>query len=45
MDLLDLWNKGAIRPRVDKVFSFEEAPLAHHYLQDRRNLGKVLLKP
>ncbi len=45
IELVELWNKGAIRPRVDKVFSFDEAPLAHHYLQDRKNLGKVLLKP
>lgn len=45
MDLLALWSKGAIKPRIDKVFSFDEAPLAHHYLQDRKNLGKVLLRP
>ncbi|CAJ0864690.1 hypothetical protein AMST5_01698 [freshwater sediment metagenome] len=45
LELVELWNKGAIRPRVDKVFTFDEAPLAHHYLQDRKNLGKVLLKP
>lgn len=44
-DLLALWNAGAIRPRIDRAFTFEEAALAHHYLQDRKNLGKVLLKP
>jgi synaptic vesicle membrane protein VAT-1 len=44
-DLLDLWRQGAIRPQIDRVFSFDEAPLAHHRLQDRQNLGKVLLAP
>lgn len=44
-DLLSLWNSGAIKPKIDKVFSFDEAALAHHYIQDRNNLGKVLLRP
>ena len=35
---------GTFVPVVDKVFPFEEAAAAHHYLQDRRNFGKVLLK-
>jgi len=44
-ELLDLWSKGVIQPRIDRVFSFDDAPLAHHYIQDRENVGKVLLKP
>lgn len=44
-DLLDLWSKGVVRPHVDKTFPFAEAAAAHHYIQDRRNLGKVLLTP
>ncbi|WP_363348504.1 medium chain dehydrogenase/reductase family protein [Methylocystis echinoides] len=44
-ELRSLWEKGAIRPRVDKTFSFDDAALAHHYLQDRKNIGKVLLTP
>jgi synaptic vesicle membrane protein VAT-1 len=36
---------GTFSPVVDQVFSFEEAAAAHHYIQDRRNFGKVLLKP
>lgn len=44
-ELHGLWEKGAIRPRIDRTFSFEEAALAHHYIQDRKNLGKVLLTP
>jgi NADPH2:quinone reductase len=36
---------GAIAPHVDRVFPLTEAAAAHHYLQDRKNLGKVLLDP
>lgn len=44
-DLLDLWKAGAVRPVIDSVFAFQDAPAAHHRLQDRKNLGKVLLEP
>lgn len=44
-DLLAWANEGKIRPYVDRTFSFEEAAKAHHYLQDRKNLGKVCLIP
>jgi NADPH:quinone reductase-like Zn-dependent oxidoreductase len=44
-DLLDLWAKGVVRPHIDKTFPFAEAAAAHHYIQDRRNIGKVLLTP
>jgi NADPH:quinone reductase-like Zn-dependent oxidoreductase len=30
---------------VDRTFPFERAAEAHHYIQDRKNLGKVLLVP
>jgi NADPH:quinone reductase-like Zn-dependent oxidoreductase len=43
--LLELSAKGAIRPRVARSFRFDEAPQAHHFIQDRRNIGKVLLVP
>ncbi len=44
-DLLDLYRAGAIKPRVDKTFSFEDAPAAHHFIHDRKAIGKVLLTP
>lgn len=44
-ELLALWQQGVVRPHVDKVFPFAEAAAAHHYVQDRKNIGKVLLKP
>lgn len=44
-ELLQLMRKGKIpRPHVDKVFAFDDAPAAHQYIHDRKNIGKVLLK-
>ncbi len=43
--LLDLWQEGAIRPHVDRVFSFDEAGEAHRHLEGRGNVGKTLLRP
>jgi NADPH:quinone reductase-like Zn-dependent oxidoreductase len=42
--LVDLFQNGVIRPRVDKVFPLAEAGAAHRFLQERRNIGKVLLQ-
>jgi len=43
--LLELWTKGAIKPKIARTFRFDEAPQAHHFIQDRANIGKVLLVP
>ena len=43
--LFDLWAQGAIKPVVARTFRFDEAAQAHHFIQDRRNIGKVLLVP
>ena len=43
--LLALWEAGKISPRVDKTFSFDEAASAHHFIHDRKAIGKVLLVP
>jgi NADPH:quinone reductase-like Zn-dependent oxidoreductase len=43
--LLELWESKAIKPHIDRTFSFEDAAAAHHYIQDRKNIGKVLLVP
>jgi NADPH:quinone reductase-like Zn-dependent oxidoreductase len=42
-DLLKWIGEGKINPHVDKVFSKEQASEAHHYIQDRKNIGKVLI--
>ncbi|BCJ56090.1 oxidoreductase [Actinoplanes sp. NBRC 14428] len=43
--VLELWRAGAVRPRVDAVFPFEEAAAAHRRIGERRNVGKVVLVP
>jgi NADPH:quinone reductase-like Zn-dependent oxidoreductase len=53
MDLLKPWMKQLItwydealfRPHIDRTFPFSGAAAAHHYIQDRGNIGKVLLIP
>lgn len=38
-------DAGWVRPHVDSVFSFEDAGKAHKHIENRKNIGKVLLKP
>ncbi len=44
-DLIGLYEAGKIKPHVDRTFSFDEAAAAHHFLHDRKAVGKVLLAP
>ncbi|MCA9988812.1 MAG: zinc-binding dehydrogenase [Anaerolineales bacterium] len=43
--IIDWYDEAQFRPHVDKTFSFAKAAEAHHYIQDRKNIGKVLLIP
>ena len=43
--ILGWWAEGKVRPHVDRAFPFAEAAAAHSYIQERRNVGKVLLVP
>ncbi len=43
--LLGHYRSGAIAPVIAEQFSFDRAAEAHHYIQDRKNVGKVLLVP
>ena len=43
--LLALYEEGAIAPHIGGTFSFDEAPAAHHFIHDRKAIGKVLLIP
>lgn len=38
-------NEGWVRPHVDKAFPFSEVRSAHRYIEERRNIGKVVLVP
>lgn len=42
-DLVTLFDEGKIAPHVSKVFPAAEAPAAHHFIHDRKAIGKVLL--
>jgi len=42
-ELVKMYEAGQIRPRVDKTFSFDDAPASHHYIHDRKAIGKVVL--
>lgn len=41
--LMALLADGTIAPHVDRVFPAEQAAEAHRHIQERRNVGKVLL--
>lgn len=41
--LLQLYEQGQIRPVIAHTFPLGDAAAAHRYLQERRNIGKVLL--
>ena len=42
--LVALAADGVVRPVVDRAFSFDEAAGAHRCLQQRRNVGKLVLE-
>ncbi|HEY6045339.1 MAG TPA: zinc-binding dehydrogenase, partial [Pyrinomonadaceae bacterium] len=37
--------EGWVRPHVDRAFSFEQIADAHRYIEERKNIGKVVLVP
>lgn len=43
--LLDGVSEGWVQPYVDMSFSYDDAASAHQYIEDRRNIGKVVLIP
>jgi NADPH:quinone reductase-like Zn-dependent oxidoreductase len=43
--LIGMYEKGEVKPHVDRSFPFAEAGAAHQYLHDRKAKGKVLLVP
>jgi NADPH:quinone reductase-like Zn-dependent oxidoreductase len=40
---MQLLGEGVLDPVVDRTFPLTEAARAHHYIQDRKNLGKIVL--
>lgn len=43
-DILKGVEDGWVQPYVDKTFSLEEAEQAHRYLEERKNIGKVVFR-
>lgn len=44
-EIITWYDEALFRPHIDQVFSFAQAAEAHQYLHDRKNIGKVLLRP
>ncbi|MBI2956211.1 MAG: zinc-binding dehydrogenase [Acidobacteria bacterium] len=44
-ELFRLYAESKIKPHIGATFALGEAAAAHHYIHDRRNVGKVLLVP
>jgi NADPH:quinone reductase-like Zn-dependent oxidoreductase len=44
-ELLACWHRHEIAPLISATFPLESAAEAHHYIQDRKNIGKVVLIP
>lgn len=41
----ELVKDGKLKPIVDRTFALKDASLAHKYMEERRNFGKIVLKP
>ncbi len=41
--LVNLFNEGKVRPRIDKIFDLKDAPKAHKYMESGEHIGKILL--
>lgn len=44
-ELFRLYAEEKIKPHIGATFPLSEAVAAHHFIHDRRNIGKVLLLP
>jgi NADPH:quinone reductase-like Zn-dependent oxidoreductase len=42
-DIFRLYGEGKVKPIVSKTFPLEQAAAAHQYVQERKNVGKVVL--
>lgn len=43
--LLELYRQKKIKPVVDSTFAFDKAAAAHRRMQERKNVGKIVLVP
>ena len=45
LELVALWETGAVRPLVGATFPLERAGDAHSLIEERKSVGKVVLVP
>lgn len=45
MRVLEMVNSGAVKPVIGATFPLEQAVDAFNFMQNRQNIGKVLIKP
>lgn len=43
--IMDGVEEGWVSPHVDRTFTFDEVADAHRYIEERQNIGKVILVP
>uniref|UniRef100_A0A8C4PEN6 Vesicle amine transport 1 n=1 Tax=Dromaius novaehollandiae TaxID=8790 RepID=A0A8C4PEN6_DRONO len=43
--LINLYNQGKIKPKIDSVWPFEQVADAMRQMQEKKNVGKVILVP
>lgn len=41
----DLVKDGKLKPIIDRTFPLKDASLAHKYMEERKNFGKIILNP
>jgi NADPH:quinone reductase len=44
-ELVELWERGAVKPLVGARFPLDQAPAAHRLIEERKSVGKVVLVP
>lgn len=44
-EMLPLFEKGLLKPIIDKIFPLAEAKAAHEYMETREHFGKIVLDP
>lgn len=44
-EIFELVKSGKIKPIIDRVFPLKDAGLGHKYMEERKNFGKIILKP
>jgi NADPH:quinone reductase-like Zn-dependent oxidoreductase len=42
-EIFRMYGEGKIKPVIGKTFPLEQGAAAHQYIQDRKNIGKVIL--